>query len=566
MPVRTPQIRNQMYIFPELLADKIETKPHSARFFQYLAGVLKLNLYRVSTQGTPPYARPVLVAVILYAMQKGHFSAGGILEFAADSIGAQWILNGMDMPSYKTVQRTIDDLLEELDEVFIQILDLCSQLGLIGGKRIYIDGTKIKANASKHQAMSYGYLNKKIGKGKEELKALFAAFRDTLDGLEEIPEEDLQTLVLEDSQKVHKELQKSHQDALLARQKEIFDPFAETQPLQSQNDQTSVKLKNSLKTMKNIEPEKQDEALEMLNDMAFISGRVFRMEGARNKLEKKWKAEHGDKKIPEKQQINFTDPDSSIMQTKHQGVQQCYNHFALVDDRANIILGTYTSNNACDQISLIPTIENTEKTYGSLEGLQMGADTGFFSSANISYTKSKGIDYYVSYPEAKSPYAKDKFRYDWVSDTYTCPEGNILAMQKQSRDGESCLYSNETACLSCKSCKDCAKAKDGIRRIERNMEHDKIREDAKEKAKSEEGREILRLRKSIPEPVWGNIKVQDGFIQMHYRGIEKATLEFNLHSLMQNIRKMLKVYFKSSGYQDSIHRSDRMKGFFRQTA
>ncbi len=63
------------------------------------------------------------------------------------------------------------------------------------------------------------------------------------------------------------------------------------------------------------------------------------------------------------------------------------------------------------------------------------------------------------------------------------------------------------------------------------MENDRIREEAKEKANSEEGREILRLKKSIPEPVWGNIQIQDGLIQMHFRGLEIASLEFKLHSL-----------------------------------
>jgi predicted TIM-barrel fold metal-dependent hydrolase len=85
------------------------------------------------------------------------------------------------------------------------------------------------------------------------------------------------------------------------------------------------------------------------------------------------------------------------------------------------------------------------------------------------------------------------------------------------------------------------------------MQDDKLREEGREKADSAEGREILRMRKSVPEPVWGNIKTQDDFIQMHFRGIEKAGLEFELHCLMQNIRKLLKVYLKSKSYQNVIH-------------
>lgn len=561
MSLRAPQIKNQIYIFPELLSDKVEHKPHAARFYSYLAGILELNLYKSSSMGSPPYARPTLVAVILYAMHKGYYESGKITSFAEDSIGAQWILNGMKMPSYKTVERIIQDLFAELDQIFTQILELCRRLGLIGEERIYIDGTKIKANASKHKAMSYEYLNKKIVRGKEELKALFTVFRETLEGIEELPEEELQNLMLEDAEKVHRAMQKNHQQSLNIRQEQLYNIDADKKAERKELD--TEKIKKGLETIGYIEPEKQDESLEMLNDIAFTNKRVTRMEEARAELEERWKAENGNKKIPEKQQINFTDPDSNIMKTKHQGVQQCYNHFALVDDKANIILGTYTSNNACDQLGLVPTIENTEKTYGSLKGFQLGADAGFFSADNITYAGLKGIDYYASYPEGKNPYAKDKFKYDEGTDTYICPHGSILMVQKSSENGEKQLYSNEAACGSCKNCDDCTKAKDGIRRIERDMVNDKIREDAKEKAKSEEGREILRKRKSIPEPVWGNIKVQDQYTQMNYRGSEKAGLEFKLHCLMQNIRKLLKVYLNSKSYQEGIHSQE---GIYEQPA
>jgi len=277
------------------------------------------------------------------------------------------------------------------------------------------------------------------------------------------------------------------------------------------------------------------------------------MEEAKSELEKRWEATNGNKKIPKEKQINFTDPDSSIMTTKHHGVQQCYNNFAIVDDKANIILGCYTSNNPVDQISLKPCIERTEQLYGSLEGMQLGADAGFFSANNISYAKGKRIDYYASYPDAKWSYAKDKFKYDESNDTYTCPGGFVLSAPKASKGGRIRVYRNDAACMSCNLRGECTKAKDGIRKINRDMVDDKLREECREKANSAEGRDILRLRKSVPEPVWGNIKTQDDFIQMHYRGIENAGYEFELHCIVQNIRKLLKVYFKSKSYQDVVH-------------
>jgi len=560
MSSRTSALRNQLIVLPELLAERVERGPHAARFFLYYAETLELRLYRRLHFGTPPYSRPTLLAVILYAMYNGHYESIRIVQFAGDSIGAQWILNGMKMPSYKTVERTINEFIRELDEVFIQTLSLCAEQDLIGGERCYTDGVKVQANASKHKAMSYEYLEKKITRGKDDLKALFDVLREVLEGWEDSAEEEFSDIVLEDATVVHKGLQKIHQETLDARQDRVFNRDLEktTDQEQSQIEKAEqergiAEIKRGLHILENIDPGKHDDAVETLNNIAFVQKRVSRMEEAKTTLEEKWTAENGDKKIPKTQQINFTDSDSSIMQTKHHGVQQCYNNFAMVDDKANIILGCYTSNNPVDQVSLKPCIERTEQTYGSLKGMQLGADAGFFSANNIAYCIRNGIDYYFSYPEPKSPYSKDKFKYNESTDTYTCPKGYTLTAPTGSRGGKTREYCNEVACSFCKVCNECTKAKDGIRRINRDMEDDKLREEGREKASSAEGREILRMRKSVPEPVWGNIKTQDDFIQMHYRGIEKAGFEFELHCLMQNIRKLLKVYFKSKSYQAVVH-------------
>ena len=564
--LRTPALRDQLIILPELLSERVESGPHAARFFLYLAETLDLQLYKRLYLGTPPYTRTTLVAVILYAMYKGHFENRVIVQFAVDSIGAQWILNGMEMPSYKTVERTIAGIIDEIDKMFEQVLALCGEQGLIGGIRCYTDGVKVQANASKHKAMSYEYLGKKIVRGKDDLKVLFEALREIIDDGEDLTEDELQYAIIKDAANAHRGLRKIHQKTLDARQERVFnrdheEPEAQEQArLEKENEKTAIEeIKNGLDIMDHVAPERQDEALELLNNIAFIDKRVTRMEDAKTELENKWTAENGNKKIPEDKQINFTDPDSCIMQTKHHGVQQCYNNFALVDDKANIILGTCTSNNSSDQLGLIPCIENTRRTYGSLSGFQLGADAGFFSANNISYAIGKGIDFYASFPEAKWAYAKDKFKYCSDTDTYTCPEGNTLTSEKLSKDGNIRQYVNESACNSCVHSKDCTKAKDGVRKIIRDMENDMLRDEAREKANSAEGREILRLRKSIPEPVWGNIKTQDDYIQMHYRGIEKAELEFRLHCVIQNIRKLLKVYFKSKSYQDIVH--SRCRGY-----
>ena len=560
MAQKIPQIRNQMYISPELVAIKIERKPHEARFFKYIADVLNLNLYKRFITGALPYSRRILIAVILYAMYKGYYSARSIIKFSEDSIGATWILNGMDMPGYKTVERTINDFIEEIDNVFVQILSICEKLSLIGKERIYMDGVKIKANASKHKAMSYSHLTKKITKGNNDLELLYSELKSSIDCLKSLSDIEMNELIKKESKKVHDFLRKEHEKALKIKEEETFNIDLNPEENKEKSEINYDILNKKSKILKSIDDEeKYENTLEKLNNVAFIEKRVNKMEDAKIELENKWKEKNGTKKIPEKKQINFTDSNSAIMVTKHQGVQQCYNNFAIVDDKSNIILGTHTNNNASDQLGLIPAIEDAKKLFGSLEGFQFGADAGFFSAENILYLEENKIDYYISFPESKSRYGKDKFVYDSYTDTYKCPEGNILTMQKQLKSGKVREYSNKDACASCDHRDNCTRAKDGMKKIERDMINDNIREQAREKARSPEGREVLRLRKTIPEPVWGNIKTQDGLIQLHYRGNDKTSPEFKLHCIMQNLRKILKVYFNSKSYQVTVHNVENEK-------
>jgi hypothetical protein len=483
-------------------------------------------------------------------MYSGHFESRNIVRFANDSIGAQWILNGMNMPKFRTVHESIKALLKELDSVFIQILFLCKQQDLIGGERVYTDGVKVQASASKHKSMSYGRMVEKIPRSIEDLKKLFSELREIVEEWDS-SDDDFRDATLEDASDVYEGLRKIHNDSLADRQDQIFNrDYDETPDLEGRKEA----LLKGLQVLENVKPENQEKATSILDKIGFRNKRLSRMEEAKSELEERWKAANGNKNIPENQQINFTDSESSIMTTKHFGVQQCYNNFAIVDAKANIILGCHTSNNPVDQISLKPCVERTKQLYGSLKGVEFGADAGFFSADNILYAEKEGIDFYASYPEADWTYAKDKFKYDEEADIYTCPGGHTLSPPDKNRGGEIREYRNESACPSCEHQKDCAKAKDGIRRIKRDMVNDKIREEGRKKADSAEGREILRLRKSVPEPVWGNIKTQDNFIQMHYRGIDEVSLEWMLHCTVQNIRKLMKVYFKSKSYQDVVHK------------
>lgn len=334
-----------------------------------------MQFYARSTQGAPPFARPTLVAVLLYAMHHGKFSAPGMLKWAKDSIGAHWLLDGMNLPGYKTIERLLHDLLAEVDTLFQQILLICEQLSLIGKERGYIDGTKIKANASKHKAMSYKYVTERLERRQQECEALFESLRGPMEALEAMTDDEMKQRITEEADKVHRLLQRHHQQMLKNREKRIFHPDAAQTGEAAQPDREALNARSTLLT--HAAPEAYETTLETLNHIAFAKQRIQKMTEAKETLETKWRETEGNKAIPDDKQIHFTDAESSIMVTKHQGVQQCYNHFALVDEKAHIILGTHTSNHASDQLGLPPTIDHAIAMYGSLKGLQLGADASF---------------------------------------------------------------------------------------------------------------------------------------------------------------------------------------------
>src|SRR5690554_3194388 len=534
MSSRVPS-RNQISLIPELVKNRIENKPHAARFFYYIANALYLPFYETKHQGTPPYDRPTLVALILYSLYKGHFSPEDMIKFAKENLGAIWILGNMLLPSAKTLSRIIDDILDNIELIFEQVICLCHNFNLIAEERMYIDGTKTKANASKHKAMSYEYLCNKIDKSEKQISDLIKEVFAFIDDYEQLSDKDLKELILLESKKIYQETKAQHLKKLRAEQIVLFSGTKEQNLIN--ND-----IEQDLKILNRVNNDNKEDIQETMDAIGFKAVRLDKMKDSKKLLEDNWKKENANTKIPDKTQINFTDPESSIMTTKHNGVQQCYNNFALVDDKAHIITGAYTTNSPGDKQAFIPTVEHADSISTLPEGITIGADAGFFSATNIEYSLKNDIDFYVSFPVANSPYAKDKFIYDKEQDQYIYPEDKILQPGKNAREGtKSTVYKTES-CLDCPSQSKCTKAKDGIRKIVRENEEDALREIAKEKALTLEGRDILRMRKSVPEPVWGNMKQRDDLVQLHYRGLDKAGKEFKLRCVMHNLRKLFKVF------------------------
>lgn len=249
-------------------------------------------------------------------------------------------------------------------------------------------------------------------------------------------------------------------------------------------------------------------------------------------------------KTPEKDQINFTDPESRIMDTKNQGVIQGYNPQIAVDADHRIIVGLQMSNSTSDQQQFSGVLSSIQDNTGRMPE-KASADAGYFSAANIQAAQSAEVDAYIAAvregKQAMNPYDKTNFRYDPGTDTYICPAGKTLELkQTQHADNPNKPTKWVYECQACHECpfqKDCVKGKSGKRTITRS-ESDPIREAMRTKVQSDEGKAIYRQRKAIVEPAWGEMKEVQGFRQFHLRGEAKVKGEFVLLSLSYNLRKL----------------------------
>src|SRR5882724_2889418 len=127
--------------------------------------------YETETRGAPPFDPAMMVCLLLYAYCVGVFSSRKI-ALACERNLAFLAIVGQDRPDFRTISdfRTLH--LEVFKEVFVQVVRLAGEAGLVHLGNVSTDGTKIQGNASRHKAMSYGYMQKEVARLREEIEAL----------------------------------------------------------------------------------------------------------------------------------------------------------------------------------------------------------------------------------------------------------------------------------------------------------------------------------------------------------------------------------------------------------
>jgi transposase len=315
---------------------------HLAYFISDIVDQLDLSLimerYAGEERGYPPYHPAMMVKVLLYAYCIGVPSSRKIEKRLYEDIAFR-LLAANNTPDFRTISDFRKDHLKALAGLFLQVLKLCQKTGMVKLGHVALDGTKIKANASQHKAMSY----RRMKEEEARLEAEVAALMKQAEATDEA--EDYRYGKDKRGDEIPQEL-----------------AFRES------------RLKKIREAREALEEEAKREA-----EAAAAAGNNKKHTG-----------------LPDdKAQRNFTDPESRIMPApggKH--FIQAYNAQAAVDSVHQVIVAAEVTNKPADRGQAEPMIEVVKQNTGRLP-CQMSADAGYFSSDTVNNLTARGIDVYM---------------------------------------------------------------------------------------------------------------------------------------------------------------------------
>jgi len=346
----------QKWLLPPEITEFIP-EGHPAHFIRDLV-VEQLDLSAilgtyVEDRGFPPFHPAMMVALLLYAYTQGVFSSRKIAKACIERMDFAAV-TGFQKPDFRTIGVFRRRHLHALAGLFQQVLVLCRQAGLVTLGHVALDGTKVKANASKHKAMSYDRMVKAESEFAEVVK-------EWLD------------------------------------QAEITDMGEDFRFRNRQGDELPAWVANKAERLERIREAKAALEREAAEKAAEAE------KTAESKKPKKSKKKDDDEDPPRppeppkpepKAQRNFTDPESRIMPTKN-GFEQCYNAQAGVDAKAQVIVACDVVNTSADCPQLLGMVDQVRANLGR-KPAACSADAGFCSEANLAGLQKRHIRAYIA--------------------------------------------------------------------------------------------------------------------------------------------------------------------------
>ena len=334
--------RDTPYLLPPSVDEWLPAN-HLARFI--LEVIEQLDLSRLTQgyarRGSKAHHPAVLLALLVYGYATGVFSSRKIERATYDSVVFRFLAANTH-PDHDTLATFRKRFLPELEELFIQVLSIAQTMKLLQLGQITLDGSKLKANASKHKALSYGHMDKLEAQLREEVQALLAKAEAT--DREELPDGlDL--------------------PAELARREARLEALAE------------AKAEIEARAKARFEAEQQD------YDAKVARREAQRQAGKTPRGKEPQPPEAGPRA---KDQVNLTDAEARIMPVSGGGFEQAYKVQAAVDAETMLVLATGVTQQTNDKQQVVPMLDAVAALPDSLGQVESAAmDSGYYSAANV---------------------------------------------------------------------------------------------------------------------------------------------------------------------------------------
>ncbi len=309
------------------------------------------GVYERNLAGYPPYHPHMMVKVLFYAYCTGVFSSRKIARKLEEDVGFR-VLAAENRPDFRTISDFRKLHLTALKRLFLEVLRLCRQAGLVRLGHVALDGTKQKANASKHKAMSYGRM-------KEESARLEGEIADLLASADRTDEQE---------------------DARFGKDKRGDE-------LPQELRFRSSRLAKIRQAISELEAEAKEAAKQEASEVDSPDDDP--------KPTKRGRPKKPPSDVPDdKAQRNFTDGQSRIMKSAEKSFIQGYNAQAAVDSEYQVVVAAMVTNQAADAPHVEAMVERIEDNMGELPS-EMSLDAGYYSDANVEHLEWKKIDVYM---------------------------------------------------------------------------------------------------------------------------------------------------------------------------
>ncbi|HZM66733.1 MAG TPA: IS1182 family transposase [Nakamurella sp.] len=351
---------DQAWLVPPSLDDWLPQE-HIARFIADLVDEhLDLSAFYADYtegRGAPPFDPRLMVRVLLLGYTNGIRSSRKLEAACSDIVAFRWLAGG-EVPAYRAIAKFRKRHLSALGHLFVQALELCQAAGMVKLGRVALDGTKVRANASKRKAMSYARMT-------EKQKILAAEVSALLAEAERIDK-------AEDAQ---------------------YGPNNSGLGLPAELARRETRLAKIAEAKAALEAEARERAAAEAAERAKAAGKDDEVVAERA-------AAAAERAVPKPSaQRNFTDPESRIMKTADGSFAQCFNAQAVVDDAHQVIVATDLNNCAADSQTLVAMTEQVTANTGSAPE-QLLADAGYCSQANLitaaEITEQAGTDFLIA--------------------------------------------------------------------------------------------------------------------------------------------------------------------------